>query len=203
MGGQEAQGSTQAPVSASGRNVLLPQPAGSRPERLCTMSQFLRTGLLICLALCVLMEEGFGAPVSQTSGSSSSAAKRVRSKRCSCNNWMDKECIYFCHLDIIWVNTPSKITPYGLGSPLSRRRRSAGRCQCANPNDATCSSFCHSSTMDPSLVVVVSPLEHDVDKAGKDLLTYFRQVAKANLIAAEHSATPRKKPFQTNKSRIS
>lgn len=30
----------------------------------------------------------------------------IRTKRCSCNNWDDKECIYFCHLDIIWVNTP-------------------------------------------------------------------------------------------------
>lgn len=29
-----------------------------------------------------------------------------RTKRCSCNSWLDKECIYFCHLDIIWVNTP-------------------------------------------------------------------------------------------------
>ncbi|KAL7883893.1 hypothetical protein SRHO_G00015510 [Serrasalmus rhombeus] len=165
------------------------------------MALSLHTVLLVSLGVCVLMDEGAGAPISQTSGSSS-VAKRVRTKRCSCNNWMDKECIYFCHLDIIWVNTPSKITPYGLGSPLSRRRRSAARCQCANPSDATCSSFCYTSSMDPSLVVV-SPLDREVDKAGKDLLTYFRQVAKANLIAAEHSAPPRKKPFQTNKSRIS
>lgn len=106
----------------------------------------------------------------------------VRTKRCSCNSWDDKECIYFCHLDIIWVNTPrwdcraklyirqdtltalcahlfidarfppkshlvipySKLLPYGLGSPLSRRRRrrSADRCECLNPADRTCSSFC-------------------------------------------------------------
>uniref|UniRef100_A0A4W4ENP9 Endothelin-like toxin domain-containing protein n=1 Tax=Electrophorus electricus TaxID=8005 RepID=A0A4W4ENP9_ELEEL len=69
-------------------------------------------------------------------------AHRVRTKRCSCNNQMDSECHYFCHLDIIWVNTPSKITVYGLGSPLARRRRSAGRCLCANSADQTCSSFC-------------------------------------------------------------
>uniref|UniRef100_A0A8B9JJ22 Endothelin 2 n=1 Tax=Astyanax mexicanus TaxID=7994 RepID=A0A8B9JJ22_ASTMX len=100
----------------------------------------------------MLLFLGFGLPVSQSSeknGGSSSVAKRVRTKRCSCNNWMDKECIYFCHLDIIWVNTPSKITPYGLGSPLSRRRRSTKRCECANPSDATCSSFCHTSSRDP------------------------------------------------------
>uniref|UniRef100_S4RYQ2 Endothelin 1 n=1 Tax=Petromyzon marinus TaxID=7757 RepID=S4RYQ2_PETMA len=29
-----------------------------------------------------------------------------RQKRCSCSSYMDKECIYFCHLDIIWINTP-------------------------------------------------------------------------------------------------
>uniref|UniRef100_A0A667XLB8 Endothelin 2 n=1 Tax=Myripristis murdjan TaxID=586833 RepID=A0A667XLB8_9TELE len=71
----------------------------------------------------------------------------VRAKRCSCNSWLDKECIYFCHLDIIWVNTPSKILPYGLGSPLSRRRRSTNRCECANPADNTCSSFCLKSSV--------------------------------------------------------
>uniref|UniRef100_A0A3B4BPP4 Endothelin-like toxin domain-containing protein n=1 Tax=Pygocentrus nattereri TaxID=42514 RepID=A0A3B4BPP4_PYGNA len=105
------------------------------------------------LSLCVLWVPGSGAPISQTSGSSS-VAKRVRTKRCSCNNWMDKECIYFCHLDIIWVNTPSKITPYGLGSPLSRRRRSAARCQCANPSDATCSSFCYTRRL-KSLILIL------------------------------------------------
>lgn len=30
----------------------------------------------------------------------------LRSRRCSCSSWLDKECVYFCHLDIIWVNTP-------------------------------------------------------------------------------------------------
>uniref|UniRef100_A0A674E3H6 Endothelin-like toxin domain-containing protein n=1 Tax=Salmo trutta TaxID=8032 RepID=A0A674E3H6_SALTR len=67
---------------------------------------------------------------------------RVRTKRCACNNQLDSECHYFCHLDIIWVNTPSKTTVYGLGSPLSRRRRSAGRCVCADSDDHTCTSFC-------------------------------------------------------------
>uniref|UniRef100_A0A8C7D366 Endothelin-2-like n=1 Tax=Oncorhynchus kisutch TaxID=8019 RepID=A0A8C7D366_ONCKI len=62
----------------------------------------------------------------------------VRTKRCACNNQLDSECHYFCHLDIIWVNTPSKTTVYGLGSPLSRRRRSAGRCVCADSDDHTC-----------------------------------------------------------------
>lgn len=30
----------------------------------------------------------------------------LRTKRCSCATFLDKECVYFCHLDIIWVNTP-------------------------------------------------------------------------------------------------
>lgn len=36
----------------------------------------------------------------------------------------------------------SKTTVYGLGSALSRRRRSTCRCTCANPDDQTCASFC-------------------------------------------------------------
>lgn len=31
---------------------------------------------------------------------------RLRTKRCACSSLMDSECHYFCHLDIIWVNTP-------------------------------------------------------------------------------------------------
>uniref|UniRef100_A0A671T1S3 Endothelin-like toxin domain-containing protein n=1 Tax=Sinocyclocheilus anshuiensis TaxID=1608454 RepID=A0A671T1S3_9TELE len=82
----------------------------------------------------------------QTDPSDPSATHRVRSKRCSCNNQLDSECHYFCHLDIIWVNTPSKTTVYGLGSPLARRRRSTGRCFCASPADRTCNVFCHYSS---------------------------------------------------------
>uniref|UniRef100_A0A3B3SUT9 Endothelin 2 n=1 Tax=Paramormyrops kingsleyae TaxID=1676925 RepID=A0A3B3SUT9_9TELE len=74
------------------------------------------------------------------------APHRVRAKRCSCSNWLDMECIYFCHLDIIWVNTPSKTIPYGMGSPLSRRRRSAGRCECVDSADQACAAFCYQRT---------------------------------------------------------
>ncbi|RXN02312.1 transcription factor HIVEP3-like protein [Labeo rohita] len=83
----------------------------------------------------------FGYPLSEQSEASSNPPAP---KRCSCSSWEDNECIYFCHLDILWVNTPNKIAPFGLGSPLSRRQRSTGRCECANPADRTCSSFCHS-----------------------------------------------------------
>lgn len=31
---------------------------------------------------------------------------RKRAKRCTCYTYKDKECVYYCHLDIIWINTP-------------------------------------------------------------------------------------------------
>uniref|UniRef100_K7F9U0 Endothelin-1 n=1 Tax=Pelodiscus sinensis TaxID=13735 RepID=K7F9U0_PELSI len=76
-----------------------------------------------------------------------------RSKRCSCSTLMDKECVYFCHLDIIWINTPERIVPYGLGGPSRPRRsvedtaprkqlESSKRCQCANQKDKKCLNFC-------------------------------------------------------------
>ncbi|XP_032369904.1 endothelin-3 isoform X2 [Etheostoma spectabile] len=83
---------------------------------------------------------------------------RRRSKRCTCYTYKDKECVYYCHLDIIWINTPEHTIPYGMSSyqgPL-RRRRSAGteqgrrekaahRCVCAQHADSDCSSFCMDS----------------------------------------------------------
>ncbi|KAL7860149.1 hypothetical protein SRHO_G00152960 [Serrasalmus rhombeus] len=29
-----------------------------------------------------------------------------RPRRCTCFSYKDKECVYYCHLDIIWINTP-------------------------------------------------------------------------------------------------
>ncbi|KAK4808947.1 hypothetical protein QYF61_013581, partial [Mycteria americana] len=70
------------------------------------------------------------------------SAAHPRTKRCSCNSWLDKECIYFCHLDIIWVNTPGHTAPYGLGSPPRRRKRSLSRCECSHSRDNICATFC-------------------------------------------------------------
>lgn len=53
--------------------------------------------------ICVLL--GCGLPLSEQPAQAPHL-HHIRTKRCSCNNWDDKECIYFCHLDIIWVNTP-------------------------------------------------------------------------------------------------
>ncbi|KAM4048216.1 endothelin-2-like [Anomaloglossus baeobatrachus] len=80
--------------------------------------------------------------VTATISSSVQPSGHTRVKRCSCNNWMDKECIYFCHLDIIWINTGSQMLPYGLGSPGRRRKRSSARCHCQDGKDRTCNSFC-------------------------------------------------------------
>ncbi|KAI4591079.1 hypothetical protein MJG53_002128 [Ovis ammon polii x Ovis aries] len=65
----------------------------------------------IALALLVALHEGKSqaattpipeqpAPLPRARGS------HLRTRRCSCSSWLDKECVYFCHLDIIWVNTP-------------------------------------------------------------------------------------------------
>ncbi|XP_039353941.1 endothelin-3 isoform X1 [Mauremys reevesii] len=38
-------------------------------------------------------------------------APRRRAKRCTCYTYKDKECVYYCHLDIIWINTPECTSP--------------------------------------------------------------------------------------------
>ncbi|XP_038822576.1 endothelin-1-like [Salvelinus namaycush] len=76
--------------------------------------------------------------------------RHIRNKRCSCATFLDKECVYFCHLDIIWVNTPERVVSYGLGN-ASRKKRAIKdpevsqqdpRCQCVSEDDGTCISFC-------------------------------------------------------------
>ncbi|XP_041638546.1 endothelin-3 [Cheilinus undulatus] len=83
---------------------------------------------------------------------------RRRSKRCTCYSYKDKECVYYCHLDIIWINTPEHTVPYGISSYQGslRLRRSAGaeqerrgtmaqRCACTQQSDSDCSNFCINS----------------------------------------------------------
>ncbi|XP_014034144.2 uncharacterized protein [Salmo salar] len=76
--------------------------------------------------------------------------RHIRNKRCSCATFLDKECVYFCHLDIIWVNTPERVVSYGLGN-ASRKKRAIKdpevsqqdpRCKCVSEDDGTCISFC-------------------------------------------------------------
>uniref|UniRef100_A0A3P9JY00 Endothelin-like toxin domain-containing protein n=2 Tax=Oryzias TaxID=8089 RepID=A0A3P9JY00_ORYLA len=70
-----------------------------------------------------------------------------REKRCSCENQKDKECIFFCHIGIVWVNTPSRVVPYGFGSV--RLRRELRRCLCTDAQDTACWSFCSSQRSAP------------------------------------------------------
>ncbi|XP_042362566.1 endothelin-1 [Plectropomus leopardus] len=91
------------------------------------------------------------APTGESPTASTDAqARHVRTKRCSCATFLDKECVYFCHLDIIWVNTPERVVSYGLGNAPRTRRALADsmatsrgpRCQCFRQNDNTCRNFC-------------------------------------------------------------
>ncbi|KAK7877012.1 hypothetical protein WMY93_032277 [Mugilogobius chulae] len=87
-----------------------------------------------------------GLEASAVEASRSDSAGHVRTKRCSCATFLDKECVYFCHLDIIWVNTPERVVSYGLGNaPRSKRSvplSSGPRCRCLRDDDQTCRSFC-------------------------------------------------------------
>ncbi|XP_076968775.1 endothelin-3 isoform X2 [Tamandua tetradactyla] len=76
---------------------------------------------------------------------------RHRARRCTCFTYKDKECVYYCHLDIIWINTPERTVPYGLSNyrGSSRSKRSMGptkqrhlRCSCVERDDKACMHFC-------------------------------------------------------------
>uniref|UniRef100_A0A3P9IYU7 Endothelin-3 n=1 Tax=Oryzias latipes TaxID=8090 RepID=A0A3P9IYU7_ORYLA len=93
-------------------------------------------------------------------GSQLSETTKSRQKRCTCYSYTDKECVYYCHLDIIWINTPERTVPYGMSSYIGqqRSRRAARarlseregpktpRCICAaTDKDAECQDFCWSN----------------------------------------------------------
>ncbi|NWI66224.1 EDN2 protein, partial [Todus mexicanus] len=138
-------------------------------------------------------------------------AAHRRTKRCSCNSWLDKECIYFCHLDIIWVNTPGHTAPYGLGSPPRRRKRSLGRCECSYSRDNICATFCQAkpgylqrlklpesseASMKSSQRSGLRPSHHGLLRALRDLTVsrlQFRQYQHRSLRSAKPTALPWKK----------
>uniref|UniRef100_A0A672HCH9 Endothelin-1 n=1 Tax=Salarias fasciatus TaxID=181472 RepID=A0A672HCH9_SALFA len=101
---------------------------------------------------CTVLSAPAADPVPETPAASADSPRRhVRTKRCSCATFMDKECVYFCHLDIIWVNTPERVVSYGLGNAPRTRRAlrdsvatvSGGpRCACVREDDRACRSFC-------------------------------------------------------------
>ncbi|XP_042319976.1 endothelin-3 [Sceloporus undulatus] len=81
-----------------------------------------------------------------------------RPRRCTCYTYKDKECVYYCHLDIIWINTPQRTVPYGLANyrgsfrgkrSIEQHRKSLHsskwpllRCSCADRCDKPCMNFC-------------------------------------------------------------
>ncbi|XP_016856001.2 endothelin-2 isoform X1 [Homo sapiens] len=82
----------------------------------------------VALALLVALHEGKGqaaATLEQPASSSHAQGTHLRLRRCSCSSWLDKECVYFCHLDIIWVNTPEDIST--VKSLFAKRQQEAMR----------------------------------------------------------------------------
>lgn len=146
--------------------------------------------MLTLFIIYTALQEGCGLPLSEQPAQALHP-HRIRTKRCSCNNWDDKECIYFCHLDIIWVNTPSKLLPYGLGSSLSRRRRSANRCKCLNAADKTCQDFCHKSSEDLR-TDAAKPLVESASMKSNKLLASFRALIQTNTAMAKDVLSSRK-----------
>ncbi|XP_060906849.1 endothelin-2 isoform X1 [Labrus mixtus] len=131
------------------------------------------TSLLVLITFWASVQEGFGLPVMKqlhAEADDDVPTQRVRTKRCACSSQMDSECHYFCHLDIIWINTPSKTTAYGLGNSLSRRRRSTCRCACAIPGDQTCTNFCKLS---PGTI----NLDRSLKKRQANILSILRATA--------------------------
>ncbi|TSL47661.1 Endothelin-1 [Bagarius yarrelli] len=95
----------------------------------------------------ILMLEQKASTVSMSpapTGSPSQFSSRSphREKRCSCENLKDRECMYFCHIGIVWVNTPSQVIPYGVGFHQMRPRRQVERCFCTYTRDPVCVTFC-------------------------------------------------------------
>lgn len=67
------------------------------------------TSMLLLITLWASVQEGLTLPVREhldVEAADGLPLHRLRPKRCACSSLMDSECHYFCHLDIIWVNTP-------------------------------------------------------------------------------------------------
>ncbi|XP_077808235.1 endothelin-3 isoform X4 [Macaca mulatta] len=111
------------------------------------------------------------------------APEHHRSRRCTCFTYKDKECVYYCHLDIIWINTPEQTVPYGLSNYRGsfRGKRSAGllpgnlqlshrphsRCACVGRYDKACLHFC-TQTLDVSSNSRTAE-KTDKEEEGKDV----------------------------------
>ncbi|KAL2772753.1 endothelin-2 isoform 1 preproprotein [Daubentonia madagascariensis] len=162
----------------------------------------------IALALLVALHEGKGqaaATLEQPAPSPHARGTHLRLRRCSCSSWLDKECVYFCHLDIIWVNTPGQTAPYGLGNPPRRRRRSLPRhCECSSIRDPACATFCHQRPWAEAGAVPNSKFPADVFQTGKtwatagELLQRLRDISAAKIHFAKQQQEATRKPRPTH-----
>lgn len=85
----------QLPYYARGGALRVPYPRQARcPDLLSTSLSLLCAG-----------KGQAAAALEQPAPAPKGRGPHLRFRRCSCNSWLDKECVYFCHLDIIWVNT--------------------------------------------------------------------------------------------------
>ncbi|XP_015418658.1 PREDICTED: endothelin-2 isoform X1 [Myotis davidii] len=132
----------------------------------------------------------------------------LRPRRCSCSSWLDKECVYFCHLDIIWVNTPGQTVPYGLGNPPKRRRRSLpGRCECSSARDPACATFCHRRPWPETMANPGIGSPADVSQVGKtwttagELLQRLRDISSAKIRFAQRQQEARRETRPTHSRR--
>ncbi|XP_077337099.1 endothelin-1-like isoform X2 [Lithobates pipiens] len=90
----------------------------------CPMCRMLGAGLLPLVLAAV------GALSHIEANSSVPPSFHTRIKRCSCNNWMDKE----------------QTIPYGLGNPRRCKRKALARCVCEDIKDRICDSFCYNES---------------------------------------------------------
>ncbi|XP_076993230.1 endothelin-2 isoform X1 [Tamandua tetradactyla] len=165
----------------------------------------------VALALLLALHEGEGqalAAPEQPVPLPRAQGAHLRPRRCSCSSWLDKECVYFCHLDIIWVNTPGQTAPYGLGNPPRRRRRSLPRrCECSGARDPACATFCHRRPWAEAVSVPGSRTPADVFQPGKtwatagELLQRLRDISAAQIHFARQQQEATREPRPTHSKR--
>ncbi|XP_007950908.2 LOW QUALITY PROTEIN: endothelin-2 [Orycteropus afer afer] len=163
----------------------------------------------VALTLLVALHEGkvqSAVATEQPLPSAPAWGAHLRPRRCSCSSWLDKECVYFCHLDIIWVNTPGQTAPYGLGNPPRRRRRSLPRrCECTSARDPACATFCHRRPgRAEAMAVTGSGFHSNTFQAGRhdvssgELLQRLRDISAIKIRLARMQQKTTKEPRPTH-----
>uniref|UniRef100_A0A3P8TH04 Endothelin-3 n=1 Tax=Amphiprion percula TaxID=161767 RepID=A0A3P8TH04_AMPPE len=155
------------------------EPGAAGCQKVCRLLSGLRNNFTLDFSVKMLLPGG-KKDLNAAPGSHGGEAKpcytcgppvaRKRTKRCTCYTYKDKECVYYCHLDIIWINTPEHTVPYGMSSYQGslRMKRSAGtergtagveaqRCVCMRQTDSDCSSFSSNQTVKLQAFIGRSP----------------------------------------------